>query len=117
MCADVTVNPLSFKLSDILSSYFSELKITGYVPYNIVNKILVLQLIEDIYSGKFGVIIDEDDYRLLSKIAVKFSGCKIIPYDVYMKQVQTPKQMNDRGHRLTEDSLMRFTEDINLRTY
>lgn len=117
MCADVT-NPLGFKLNDILSSYFTELKNTGYVPYKIVDKILVLQLIEELYSDKFGVILDEDDYRMLSRITVNLSGCALIPYNLYIKSVQKPKQMQYTGHRITEaDSKMRFTEDTNIRTY
>ena len=120
VCADDSANVLSFKLNDILTSYYSSLEDTGYIPYDMVYRILVLQLIEELYSDKFGIILDEDDYRMLSRCAVKLSGSRLIPYDVYMRNTTLPKQMKHTGYRMTEvpsNSLMRFTEDANLRTY
>jgi hypothetical protein len=102
-----------------LGNYFTTLSQFGYVNQNEVNKLLIYTFIDEMLDGDLSYYITDDDYRNIEQAlnCLYGSGC-LFPY---------PKRLNDDTiywhhkrvenliTRLTEDSILRFSAEGNLR--
>lgn len=85
------------KTFEVYKNYLETLEQEGYMPYSAVQNLLVLGFMEDICSGMFNEAVSEDDYKVLVNCYDHIAGIKLIPYDVYTKNVQLPKKPTVTG--------------------
>lgn len=94
-----------------LDRYFTVLQHTGYVPQRDVNKLLLLQFIQEMLD-QYSDYITADDYNIIARIVqcLSDSSC-LIPYIEY-KQNTFPITGYVRRIpiRITEDYIIRHTE-------
>lgn len=97
-----------------LSSYFNSLSKLGYKSYMEVNKLLVLLFIEEILSGNYINIIEEDDYKSISNAITCILGTScLLPYPKYIKQGTIINTIS--LFRIHENGTDKLTEDLNYR--
>jgi hypothetical protein len=101
-----------------VGKYFNILSKSGYKKYNDVNKLLVLLFIEELLDSQdFLFYIDEKDYRTITNALYCLYGksCMIdFPtYAVFDSIVHSTKSTSKP--RITEDSILRSTQDIKIR--
>lgn len=93
-----------------VSNYFQALSTFGYKGYKEVNKLLVLLFIEDLLRSSF---IDEEDYKTITNVLYcLFGSTCLIPYPEFAVNTQA---LNDVTPRITENDILRFSEDELLR--
>lgn len=91
------------KTFEVYKNYLDTLEQEGYMPYDAVQKLLVLGFMQDICTGYFDELVSEEDYQVLNNCYDHVAGIKLIPYNVYTKVTQLPKHHSQFGNRLTED--------------
>ena len=101
-----------------VETYFSILSKLGYKKYNDVNKLLVLLFIEELLDSQdFLFYIDEKDYRTITNAlyCLYGKGCVIdFPtYSVFDSIIHSTKSTSKP--RITEDSILRSTQDVKTR--
>ncbi len=98
------------------NNYFQSLSTLGYKGYNEVNKLLVLLFIEDLLNGPFDLYIDEDDYKVITNILYcLFGSTCLIPYPEFAVNTSLVQTLNADTPRISEDNIIRFSEDELLR--
>lgn len=83
------------EVSNALNRYFSVLSHTGYMPYNRVNKLVVLSFIEELVNGPMSEFITDDDYKSIVSSVTCLQGSCIIPYPSYRGYDDTPVLVPD----------------------
>ena len=69
-----------------LSSYFHVLEKTGYVPYSLMQRLLVLCFYRDFVFNDYRGIITKEDYHLIEQaLDCLYGSTCLIPYPDYLK--------------------------------
>lgn len=106
---------LSNVLERALTTYFNVLSSTGYVCYNDVNKLLLLSLIEELTSGPMFAFIDDKDYNSMNNALYCIFGTScLIPYPPTKESSAVYGE--EESIRISEDDMIRFTQDNKPRT-
>lgn len=96
-----------------LTKYFNVLSKLGYKSYNDVNKLLVLSFIEELLTSELSFFITEGDYRSITNAVYCLMGnnCLIsLPsYPTWDNLIHSTNI--DVRYRISEDSILRNTED------
>lgn len=91
-----------------ICNYFQTLSTFGYKSYGEVNKLITLLFIEDLLRSSFS----EDDYRTITRVLYcLFGSTCLIPYPEFCTNTSLVQDINLGIHRITEDSIVRFSED------
>lgn len=99
-----------------VSNYFQALSTFGYKGYKEVNKLLVLLFIEDLLRSSFSLYIDEEDYKTITNVLYcLFGSTCLIPYPEFAVNTSLVQALNDATPRITENDILRFSEDELLR--
>lgn len=98
-----------------ISHYFETLRHTGYKPYSEVYNLLAYMFIEEILTGPMSFFITEEDYNIINKALYCLYGSCLIPYPTYLKGIEAIRKNASYRYRITEDSILRKTEDLFLR--
>lgn len=97
--------------------YFTTLSQFGYKKYSDVNKLIFLISIEELLTGELSYFIDEKDYNsIINALYCQFGSTCLIDFpifDVYDTLIHYTK--GNLIPRITEDSILRVTQDENLR--
>lgn len=96
-----------------IDKYFETLKKVGYYPYKETKKLLVIDFIRDLLSFNYNVYITDEDYTAISELLYCYFGSNcLIPYQVFIKNLPViGVNYTDDELRITEDSILRTTED------
>lgn len=98
---------------EAITRYFNTLSQFGYKKYSDVNKILVLFFIEETLSHEFSQFITNDDYKIIVNALYCLAGetCMIdFPvFETFDSLVHEDRRV--LVPRITEDSLLRSTQD------
>ena len=94
--------------------YYNTVTGMGHVQQKYVNNLIVASWIYDVLMGKYGQV-DEDQYKILDNLYTCIEGSCLVPYQAYCKDITVNKEMVSNYIRMTEDSVMRWTEDDELR--
>lgn len=101
-----------------VEKYFSILSELGYKKYSDVNKLLVLLFIEELLSSQdFLFYIDEKDYKTITNAlyCLYGKGC-IIDFPTYAVFDSVIHKANTSYKpRITEDSILKGTQDVKIR--
>nr|DAG91959.1 MAG TPA: hypothetical protein [Crassvirales sp.] len=105
---------------EALKRYFNALSKLGYKNYNDVSKLLVLLFIEELLTSEFSFYITESDYKSITNALYCIMGnnCLIdLPsYATYDSLFHyNSNYLEYIKCRITEDSIIRSTEDSNIR--
>ena len=67
-------------------NYFNTLEVTGYVPYNQMQQLLILNLYKEILRGDYDTYLTEEDRKVINRAldCIYGSTC-LIPYPDYTK--------------------------------
>lgn len=101
---------------EAINRYFTVLEKTGYVNNTDVNKLLLLQFLQE-FVHEYQGYITEKDYNLINDIIVCLSGSScLIPFQQY-KQLSVPIEtfIYSIPVRITEGRTIRHTEKEGLR--
>lgn len=111
---------MQMKLADEVYSsfekYFRELQYTGYKSYNEVNSLLIFSFIEEILYGPLSQYVTYEDYKYLSDAIYYLYGTCLIPFPTYRDSYTPVKTVVLDQFRVTENGILRCTEESNLRT-
>lgn len=95
-----------------ICNYFQTLSTFGYKSYGEVNKLITLLFIEDLLRSSFSLYISEDDYRTITRVLYcLFGSTCLIPYPEFYTNTSLVQDINLGIPRITEDSIVRFSED------
>lgn len=98
-----------------LQNYFHTLSVFGYKNYREVNKLIALLIIEELLNGYFSSYINNEDYKSITEFLYSLYGSTcLIPYPNY-KCAVTFNQALNIPPRVSETSILRFSEDGVLR--
>ena len=110
------ITDISYKA---VNRYYKVLSTFGYYNQEEVNKMLVLFHIEELLNGQMQVYLSDEDIKIISKALNKLYGsnclidysCNFNNDSIYgiMKRTFIP--------RITEDNMLRITENLNIRHY
>lgn len=95
--------------------YFSLLKHTGYIKDSQVLKLLVFSFITEMLYGPMAEYITEEDYNTITDALYCIYGSCMISYPDYKKAVSGIIKRLPDEYRITEDNVLRETEDDVLR--
>lgn len=99
-----------------VSNYFQALSVLGYKGHKEVNKLLILLFIEDLLRSSFSLYINEEDYRTITNVLYcLFGSTCLIPYPEFAVNTTLVQALNDVTPRITENDILRFSEDELLR--
>lgn len=104
---------------DVLASverYFNILPLTGYVPYDKVDRLVAYMFLEEILYGQFALFVNEKDYRTISHALDCLYGTCMIPFPDYRKGIDLKALRRYNQYRITETDILRSSEEDNLRT-
>ena len=92
--------------------YYNTLLKMGYVSKHSVNSLIVAQWIYDVLEGKYDCLVDDEQYKLLSKLYICAAGNCLVPYQSYCREVTVNKLPDNRYVRTTEVLVDDSTERI-----
>lgn len=99
-----------------INTYFNTLSVLGYKKYSDVNRLLVLLFINDLLRSSFSLYIDEEDYKTITNVLYcLFGSTCLIPYPEFAVNTSLVQALNDVTPRITEDDVLRFSENELLR--
>lgn len=99
-----------------LDTYFNTLTKFGYVKYSDVYKLLVVLFLEEALNSLFSDFITESDYRSITNVLTCIYGSTcLLPYFKYREGTTLRPIVSPFVPRITEDTVLRNTEDSNLR--
>lgn len=99
--------------------YYNTLTNLGYIDMKHVNRLIVASWINDVLEGRYGLLVNDEQYMLLSQLYMCIEGDCLVPYQNYCHDFVVNKLPNLDANtfvRLTEDSETRILEDNNIRT-
>lgn len=104
--------------STAIQRYFNTLSKLGYKSYNDVNRLLVLLYIEEILTSEYLDFINEEDYNILIKTLYCLAGNScMIKYPTFNNYDNIiHNQQKDLIPRVTENNILRFCEQVKIRT-
>lgn len=95
-----------------VSNYFKALSAFGYKGYKEVDKLLVLLFIEGLLRGPLSLYIDECDYKTITNVLYcLFGSTCLIPYPEFAASTSLIQSLNVDTPRISEDNIVRFSED------
>ena len=97
---------------EAITRYFTTLSQFGYKKYSDVDKIIVLFFMEEMLAGEMSYYVTQDDYRNIVNALYCLAG----DFPMF-ESYDTLVHSNNRTFvpRITEDSILRSTEDDNFR--
>lgn len=106
--------------NEALRRYFNALSKLGYKDYDDVSKLLVLLFIEELLTSEFSFYVTEDDYKSITNALYCIMGnnCLIdLPSYTTWDSLfhNNPSYLDSIRYRITEDSIIRNTEDFAFR--
>lgn len=108
---------LSDSLMKGFIKYYNTLSKTGYVDKTHVNKLIIGSWINKVLDAEYGIVLNENQYNLLSKLWLCVVGDCLVPYTKYCNDVTVNKLPVSNYIRFTEISpTHRMLEVNNLRT-
>lgn len=115
--AVAALNNISQEVAGAIERYFSILSHVGYKSYCEVDKLLVFIFIEELLN-KFSFVLTEKDYDTLANVVNCFYGSCMIPFPYYIDSKKEEEELPVFFYeyfRLSEDNLLRATENNSLR--
>lgn len=95
-----------------ICNYFQTLATFGYKSYSEVYKLIVLLFIEDLLRGPLSIYVTECDYRTIANVLYcLFGSTCLIPYPEFVVDTSLVQSLNIETPRISEDSIIRFSED------
>lgn len=95
-----------------VSNYFKALSTFGYKSYKEVDKLLVLLFIEGLLRGPLSMYIDDCDYKTITNVLYcLFGSTCLIPYPEFVVSTSLVQDLNANTPRISEDEILRFSED------
>lgn len=106
--------------NEAIKRYFNALYKLGYKNYNDVAKLLVLLFIEELLTSEFSFYITEEDYKSITNVIYCIMGnnCLIdLPSYATWDSLfhNNPSYLDSIRYRITEDSILKNTEDFAFR--
>ena len=96
--------------------YYNTLSKVGYINKTSVNKLIIGSWINKVFNGEYSIIINNEQYNLLSNLYLCIAGDCLVPYSKYCTDVVINKLPTYTYFRITEiNSHNRITEDDDLR--
>lgn len=107
---------LVYDVNDSLRKYFHTLSSVGYKGYSDVYRLLVYIFLEGILNN-MGMYITEKDYSDIDKALYCLYGTSCaIPYPDYKRTFHVPRNKVLSKYRISENNILRSTEEMNIRT-
>lgn len=107
---------LVYDVNDSLRKYFHTLSSVGYKGYGDVYKLLIYVFLEDMLNN-MGMYITEKDYIDIDKALYCLYGTSCtIPYPDYKRALHVPRNKALSKYRASEGSILRSTEEMDIRT-
>lgn len=102
---------------EAITRYFTTLSQFGYKKYSDVDKIIVLFFMEEMLAGEMSYYVTQDDYRNIVNVLYCLAGSTCMIDFPMFESYDTLVHSNKRTFvlRITEDSILRNTEDDNFR--
>ena len=103
---------------EALSRYFGTLEKTGYMSYNNVNKLLVLNFYKDFVYNDYRGLITKEDYLLIEQALNCLYGTTcLIPYPDYLKMgklhLGETSELACRVRNLEDSPVVKLIHDLN----
>ena len=102
---------------EAITRYFTTLSQFGYKSYSDVDKLMVLVFMEEMLAGELSYFVTEEDYRYIINALYCLAGSTCMIDFPMFETYDTLVHSNNRTFvpRITEDSILRSTEDDNFR--
>lgn len=102
---------------EAITRYFTTLSQFGYKKYSDVDKIIILLFMEEMLAGEMSYYVTQDDYRHMVNVLYCLAGNTCMIDFPMFESYDTLVHSNNRVFvpRITEDSILRSTEDNNFR--
>lgn len=98
-----------------LQNYFHAVSVFGYKSYKEVSKLLTLLFIDDVLDGSLSYYVTDDDYRLFTEVLYNMFGTTcLVPYPEFKCNV-TLNQDLTLLPRVSENNIIRISEDEAIR--
>ena len=113
------MSSISVALEKGFVKYYNTLTKLGNVDIHSVNNLIVASWINDVLEGRYGFLVDDEQYMLLNQLYMCIEGSCLVPYQNYCNDFVVNKLPNLDANtfvRLTENSTTRILEDNNIRT-
>ena len=95
-----------------VTRYFNTLSILGYKSYSEVYKLILLLFIQDLLEEPFNIFINEEDYRTITNVLYCLYGTTcLIPYPKLLINTSIVQSLNKDSPRITEDCIIRYSEN------
>ena len=103
-------------LANALDTYYTSLSSIGSMPNREVNKLVLLDFLAEVLSDDYDEIFTEEEFRILTSAVdcIVGSHC-MFKFENYQEAKAINKVNTNLTVRITEDNLLRFTTDNNLR--
>ena len=95
--------------------YYNTLSKIGYIDRSHVNRLIVSNWIKKVLNGEYSILVDNNQYNLLSDLWMCVAGDCLVPYTKYCANVTINKLPVNTYINFTNDSNNRVTEDDELR--
>lgn len=95
-----------------ITNYFNALASSGYKSDKETYKLLVLLFINELLDSSFSLYITEEDYKTIDNVlnCIYGSSC-LIPFPQHTSNTSLVQALNITKNRITENDVIRFTED------
>ena len=102
---------------EAITRYFTTLSQFGYKKYSDVDKIIILFFMEEMLAGEMSYYVTQDDQRHIVNALYCLAGSTCMIDFPMFESYDTLVHSNNRIFvpRITEDSILRSTEDDNFR--
>lgn len=102
---------------EAITRYFTTLSQFGYKKYSDVDKIIILFFMEEMLAGEMSYYVTQDDYRSIVNALYCLAGSTCMIDFPMFESYDTLVHSSNRTFvpRITEDSILRSTEDDNFR--
>lgn len=105
-----------YSLADGFEKYYNTVTKLGYADINAVDKLIVATWINDVLMGRYDIIVNEQEYKMLENLYMCMEGSCFIPYSNYCRTATVNKSFDRDYIRTTENDLERLLQSGNLRT-
>ena len=107
------MSSLSDSLQRGFAKYYNTITKVGYIDRQAVNNLIIASWINDVLEGKYGVLVDDEQYSILNSLYQCIEGMCLVPYQNYCTDVTVNKTDPSQYIRITEDDLYRLLEQSN----
>ena len=101
------------------TKYYNTLTKIGYINDSSVNNLIIASWIYDVLNGKYGFLVNEEQYKLIGEVLSCIEGTCLVPWIDYCKDVTVNKypDLDRYGYvRITENTETRHLENDDIRT-